>query len=93
MSETNETYLLLYAYVDGILEKRGPYREGHLAAINAEREAGHLVVAGAYGDPVIGGALGFKDVTREHVEAFVAADPYMLAGLITSHQIHVWKLV
>lgn len=31
----SDFYVLQYSYVDGILEKRGPYREAHLAKAKA----------------------------------------------------------
>ena len=41
-----DTYLLLYTYVEDMAERRGPYREEHLAKIRAAREAGHITLAG-----------------------------------------------
>lgn len=38
--------LLRYAYVSDILERRGPYRDGHLAGARAMQDAGKLVLAG-----------------------------------------------
>jgi uncharacterized protein YciI len=40
-----------------------------------------------------GGALVFRDVSPDHIESFVAADPYVKAGLVTSHRIERWNLV
>jgi uncharacterized protein YciI len=84
--------LLLYEYVPGMPERREPYREAHRARITAERDAGRLVAAGPF-DPPTGGALVFRGVDREHVEAFVAADPYMEAGLITSWRVQPWAML
>lgn len=83
--------LLLYTYVPDILERRAPHREGHLALIAERHAAGDCLIAGAYGDPVVGGALGFASVAA--AEAFVAADPYMAAGLVTEHRIEPWTVV
>lgn len=54
--------LLTYQYVPDILEKRGPYREEHLANAQKLKEEGKLVMAGAFGDPVAGGLFIFKDM-------------------------------
>jgi uncharacterized protein YciI len=90
----SEHFLLLYDYVEDMAERRGAYRDGHLERIRAERDAGHLLMAGALGDPVpTGAALVFSGVDRAHVEAFVAGDPYVGAGLVTAHRIEPWKLV
>jgi uncharacterized protein YciI len=86
-------HLLLYEYVDDMAARRGPYRQDHLARIRDEREAGRVVLAGALGDAPAGAAIVFQDVDRDRVEAFVRADPYVAAGLVTSHRIEVWNLV
>jgi uncharacterized protein len=87
------TWLLLYTYVPDILDRRGPHRAGHLGAINAERDAGRLLLAGGIGDPIGGGALVFQGVDRDHVSNFVARDPYVEAGLVSDWRIEPWNLV
>jgi uncharacterized protein len=86
-------HLLTYEYVEGMAERRGPYREAHLAHIHEQRNAGHLTLAGALGDPPTGAAFVFQDVERRQIEAFVEADPYVSAGLVPSYRIEVWNLV
>jgi uncharacterized protein YciI len=92
MASQDVHHLLLYEYVPEMAQRREPYRGPHRERIVAEREAGRIVAAGAF-DPPIGGALVFKGVDRETVEAFVAADPYMEAGLITSWRVQRWMLL
>jgi uncharacterized protein YciI len=87
----DETYLLVYAYVDGMIDRRTPYRQAHLDRITAEREAGRVILAGALGNPPTGGAIAFRGVAREHVEQFAAGDPYVEAGLVTSRRIELWN--
>ena len=89
----DETYLLLYSYVEDMAQRRGPYREAHLAGIRAEQEAGRIIMAGALGTPPTGGALVFRGVAPEYVEQFTAADPYVQAGLVTAQRIERWNLV
>lgn len=86
-------HLLIYEYVEGMAQRRVPYREAHLAQVREQRRAGHLTLAGALGDPPTGGAFVFEDVERGLIEAFVAADPYVAAGLVPSYRIEVWNLV
>jgi uncharacterized protein len=93
MADDDVHHLLVYDYVDDMLERRGPHREAHLANIRAEREAGRVVMAGALGDPPRGGAMVFKGVAPEHIEAFVQADPYVVGGLVTSWRVERWNLV
>lgn len=60
------TYKILqYDYVPDILEKRGPFREGHLAAARRLQEQGKCVIAGAFGDPVAGGMFVFMNMSDE----------------------------
>jgi hypothetical protein len=89
----NETYLLLYAYVEDMAERRGPYREAHLERIGAQRDAGHITMAGALGSPPSGAAIVWTGVTPEDIEAFTAADPYVVNGLVTSQRVERWNLV
>ena len=88
-----DTYLLLYTYVEDMAERRAPHREAHLAAIRAERDAGRITLAGALGTPPNGGAIVWKGVTRDDIEAFTAADPYVVNGLVTAQRIERWNLV
>lgn len=74
-------------------ERRGPYREDHLAGIRAEKEAGRVSLAGAIGNPPNGGAIVFRGVDRGHIEEFVQGDPYVQAGLVRSWRIEPWNLV
>lgn len=76
-----------------MLERREPYRKAHLERIAAEKETGRLVMAGPLGDPPNGGAFVFRGVERDQVQAFVDADPYVQAGLVTAWRIEPWKLV
>jgi hypothetical protein len=88
-----EHHLLLYTYVDDMADRRGPYRDAHLANIKREQDAGRVVLAGALGTPPSGGAIAWSGATVDEIEAFVAADPYNDAGLITSWRIEPWTLV
>ncbi len=84
-------WLLTYAYVPDMLERREPHRAEHLALIDRMLSDRRLLLAGALGDPPSGGALAFAE--RAAAEQFIAADPYVEAGLVTSHEIRPWKIV
>jgi uncharacterized protein YciI len=88
-----DTYLLLYTYVDDMAERRGPYRDAHLERVRAEREAGHITMAGALNTPPTGAAIVWTGVTAEDIERFTAADPYVVNGLVTAQRIERWNLV
>jgi len=84
-------YLLHFDYVPDILEKRGPHRPGHLATIARFHEEGRIVIAGALGDPVHSGLLAFRDAAD--IDAYLAEDPYIAAGLVVSHRVEPWTVV
>ncbi len=93
MAEASTHHILFYEYVENMADKRGPYREDHLERIKRERDAGHITLAGALGDPPHAAAVVFKDVDAAHIEAFAAEDPYVKAGLVTVKRIEPWRLV
>lgn len=84
-------HLLTYSYVPDIVERRGPHRDGHLAAIARWHADGKIVIAGAVGDPVDSGLLVFRDAAD--IPAFMAEDTYPAAGLVTSHRVEPWLVV
>ena len=93
VSVSDVHYILFYEYVKDIVERRGPYREEHLARIARARERGEVVLAGALGDPPHGAAIVFQGAERTVVESFAREDPYVRAGLVTDWRIEPWKLV
>jgi len=84
---------LIYEYVENAVEKRAPFREAHLAAARAEREAGRLVGGGAIGDPPMGGLLIFRGEDRGAVEAFAQNDPYVANGIVTAYRVEPYNVV
>lgn len=86
-------HLLLYDYVEGMADRRGPYREAHLGRIRAGQDEGRIVMAGALGDPPHGAAIVFKGATRNEIEQFALDDPYVEAQLVTKWYIERLKLV
>lgn len=85
--------LLRYEYVPDIVERRGPYRDAHLAGAQRKLDSGNLVCAGATGAPVDGALFVFKGLDAAAVEAFVKADPYVANGLVTSYKISPYAVV
>jgi len=86
-------YLLFYDYVEDILEQRGPHREAHLALIRRWKEEGRILMAGAVGDPPHGAAIAFRVDDSDAIGEFVAADPYVRAGLVPAHRVERWAVV
>ena len=50
-------------------------------------------MAGPLGDPPSGAAFVFQVDDPAEVDQFVAADPYVTAGLVPSHSVARWNLV
>ena len=86
-------WALLYELVDDYLERRGPLRAEHLALAQAALDRGELLMGGAFdGQPGMA-LLVFRHDDPSVVEAFVADDPYVKHGLITSWSIRRWNVV
>jgi uncharacterized protein YciI len=83
-------WLLFYDFVDNMPERRGPFRDAHLALARAAHERGELIIAGAFVEPPNGAVLIFRGDEPVAIEAFVANDPYVANGLVTSWRIRPW---
>lgn len=86
-------FLLFYDYVDDYLERRAAFRDRHLALAWQSHADGHLVLGGVLEDPLDSAVLLFDAPSRDVVEAFVAADPYVSNGLVRSWRIRPWRTV
>ena len=91
-SNTKQTFVLEYAYVADILEKRGPYRPQHLKLAKDYLTDGTIIYGGPF-TPPSGAMFIFSVDGRESVEAFVAEDPYVANGLVTTYTIKEWNVV
>jgi uncharacterized protein YciI len=83
----------MYDVTDDYLERRGEFREAHLALARSARESGDLVLAGAFTDPADAALLVWNVADRAVVETFVEQDPYVRNGLVTSWRIREWNVV
>jgi uncharacterized protein len=75
------------------LERRMAAREAHLAYVADNRAMVRL--AGPYlddGGQMIGSMFVLEASDRAAVEAFSAADPYVLAGLFERVEIRIWRV-
>jgi uncharacterized protein YciI len=88
-------FLLRYDYVEDVLEKRGPYRQGHLELAQKLIDDGLCLSGGPTGDvdmDVPTGAL-FIFTTADAAKQFVQQDPYVSNGIVTGHSIEQWNVV
>ena len=86
-------YLLIYDVVDDYVERRAPLRAAHIRHARAAEARGELVLAGALADPPDGAVLVFRGHSPQAAEAFAAADPYVLNGLVTKWRVREWTTV
>jgi uncharacterized protein YciI len=89
-------YLLIYDTAPDYLERRGQYRNEHLALAWAASDRGALVLGGALSDAenrYPNAVLMFRGDSPAAAEAFVAADPYVQHGLIRSWRVMRWHTV
>jgi hypothetical protein len=86
-------FLLFYDYVPNMAERRAPYREEHLRLAREAVARGELLYGGALTSPLDGAVFVFRSATPGPVERFVADDPYVKAGLVTSWRVREWTVV
>lgn len=84
-------FLLSYTLAPDYLERRGDYRDAHLALAWRNVEEGALLLGGAVGDPVESALLLFT--SAEAAAAFATADPYVREGLVTAWRVMPWITV
>ncbi|MCZ2811566.1 MULTISPECIES: YciI-like protein [unclassified Modestobacter] len=84
--------LLEYTLAEDYLERRAALRDDHLGLARAAHERGELLLGGALPDP-FDRALLVWTASREVVERFVEADPYVVHGLVTGWTIRPWNVV
>jgi uncharacterized protein YciI len=86
-------FALVYHVVSDYPERRGQYRDAHLALARAAHARGELLLGGAFTDPPDTALLVWKCEDRAPVDAFVAADPYVANGLVVRYEVRDWKVV
>jgi uncharacterized protein len=86
-------YLLFYDVVDQYAERRQPFRAAHLEHARRAVERRELVLGGALTNPVDHAVLLFSSESPAAAEAFAAADPYVLNGLVTRWYVREWTTV
>jgi hypothetical protein len=86
-------YLLVYDVAPDYLERRGAFRDAHLALAWAAAGRGELVLGGAVGEPIDGALLLFNADSADVPTAFAEADPYVTSGLVTRWKVMPWHTV
>jgi uncharacterized protein YciI len=86
-------YLLMYDVAPDYLQRRGEFRTEHLKLAWESCSRGEMILGGALDEPADGAVLLFQGTSPEAAERFVAADPYVKNGLVTSWRIRKWNTV
>jgi uncharacterized protein len=85
-------FVVLYESADDLASKAPLHMAAHRARWAEFVERGTLLMIGPFGDPQNEGAMAVF-TTREAAEEFVAGDPFVLNGVVRSHQICAWNEV
>jgi len=88
-------YVLRYDYVPDVLEKRGPYREGHLGLAKQMIQDGKCVVGGPFAEtasPSNPTGAYFLFTSAEAAQEFADKDPYGSGGIVTKYSIVEWSV-
>ena len=86
-------FLLLYKFVPDYLQRRPLHRAEHLRLAWQAHDRGELVLGGALAEPVDAAVLLFEGENDAASRAFVAAEPYVKAGLVTQWSVRPWTTV
>jgi hypothetical protein len=84
-------FLLTYDLSPDYLERRGQFRDDHLALAWKAADDGALLLGGAVGEPVESAMLLFTD--PDSATAFAESDPYVANGLVRSWRVLPWRTV
>lgn len=82
-------FVVIGHYCADVLEKRAPYREAHLAGLQAQKEQGILVTIGPTKDLTLFVAI-YEAESAADVEALITSDPYWQGGVWTDYDIKEW---
>ncbi len=82
-------FVLWGTYCDNALEKRTPFRDGHLARLQQLKQSGTLVTLGpTEGSTHVFGI--FEAESLEAVDGLVKSDVYWREGIWTAVQVYPW---
>lgn len=86
-------YVLIYHLAPDYLERRGKFREEHLALAWKACKSGGMVLGGALQDPADRALLLFKSDSPKVAETFAKNDPYVKNGLVENWEVRPWMTV
>jgi len=88
-------FVLRYDYVADALERRGPYREGHLGLAKQMIQDGKSIAGGPFAETAspnnpTGAYVLFT--SAEAAQEFADNDPYGSGGIVTNYSIVKWSV-
>ncbi len=83
----------MYDYIPDYLERRGEFRDAHVAHANAAVERGEFFLGGALANPADGAVIVFNGDSPAVAETFAEADPYVRNGLVKEWRVREWTTV
>ena len=89
-TEPTKQYILRYDYASDVLERRGPYREEHLALAKRSCISGGPTASTKNPSLPTGALFIFPDSLS--AMSFVDHDPYVSAGIVTAVSIEEWTV-
>ena len=81
--------VVLYQSSKDFMEKARLHFPAHKARLDAFHARGDLIAVGTWADPREGAMAVFR--SRAAAEEFVKEDPFVLSGVVASHQIKDWN--
>ena len=88
--EPSKQYILRYDYAPDVLERRGPYREQHLALAKRSCISGGPTASTNNPSLPTGALFIFADSLS--AMSFADNDPYVSAGIVTAFSIEEWTV-
>lgn len=85
-------YVLFYEAADDFMAKVPAHFEAHRALWGRFHGEGTLLMVGPFTDAPAGGAMAVF-ATRAAAEAFAAADPFVVHGVVARWNVREWKEV
>jgi uncharacterized protein len=83
-------FVLLYESGDDVATNAPPHFPAHLERLREFHSRGELELVGTFEDPQSQGSMAIFR-TRAGAEEFVAADPFVLNGVVRGYEIRGWN--
>jgi uncharacterized protein YciI len=83
-------YVVFYESADDVASKAPQHFAAHSARIGEFHARGDILQVGTFADPQTQGSMAIFP-TREAAEKFVEGDPFVINGVVKSHEIREWR--